>query len=901
MQNNYTILFIDDHSSNYVPTLEPAAKAAGYQLAITDNVLDGIDYLKNYVQIIRAIILDISFPKGEIQGLEALQKIKLLHPDLPVIMLTDRDSAEDIDRVVDCIKKGAYNYVAKRSLNPVYLFQVIDSAVQLAQMQVRLNSQNIIPNDNKQQTFYTVANTSCYGLYTKSSVFGFELVSVNKPSNEQEQIQLQGVVMQWHQNLLKSISNIYLNEIQINLKYIAEKRKIKCCILFTVYAKSEKHMAQILTNLKHDIDLFFFASINDSNHPYIFEEITNDNFLINVNTINSKYKHTIFYRNPVTINAADNVGFHKVTKNSTEEDINYQPNELFPLPTKFSFDNELLKALLNQNEYAEIDVQLVPKNLMKEEIDLILHVIKSPNFFNTQQLSNDEIKLYKEYLQKFISAGSNKFLASVILKRSSENWEQHLKTGVLNYFFGSHEGVGYQLRKPENLLRFCTTDKGTINQLPFFYSIHDVMQIFRLPVPDLNDLPGIKQQSNVFHQLPDNLPQEGILLGLKSSGKLNYEVKIAKQSLARHLYIMGQTGTGKSTLLKTMINDCLNKNEGFAVIDPHGDLYDEVLKIIPKNKKKRVIVINTVDPDNSAKHNPIGYDENNPQSKSLVINELIRIFRSIYNMDHAGGPMFELYFKNGLLLVLNDAVQAKLGVGTILDFVRLFFDDEYRKELLQFCDNKRVLDFFKVAEKNSGDWSFPNFATWVTSKLTRFTEDFYLTPIISNKKGNVNYRKLIDDGNILLVKMDKGLIGEDNVSLLGQMILSSIILAAMSRGDLDKENRRPFYLFIDEFQNFIKGNVGSALSEVRKYGLSLTLANQTLGQLKEEMVEALLGNVGSLIFFRPGINDYEKIRNYIEPEFTRESVLKLPNFNCIARLQIDNIPSDPFVFQTINN
>ena len=148
-----------------------------------------------------------------------------------------------------------------------------------------------------------------------------------------------------------------------------------------------------------------------------------------------------------------------------------------------------------------------------------------------------------------------------------------------------------------------------------------------------------------------------------------------------------------------------------------------------------------------------------------------------------------------------------------------------------------------------------------------------------------------------MVKLDKGLIGTDNVSLLGQMVISSIVMAAMSRINLKKETRKPFYLFIDEFQNFIKGDIGSALSEVRKYGLSLTLANQTLGQLEQNMVEALMGNVGSMIFFRPGINDYEKIKHYLEPEFVREDILKLPNFNCIARLLIDNVPCDPFVFQ----
>ncbi len=184
---------------------------------------------------------------------------------------------------------------------------------------------------------------------------------------------------------------------------------------------------------------------------------------------------------------------------------------------------------------------------------------------------------------------------------------------------------------------------------------------------------------------------------------------------------MGQTGTGKSTLLKTMITDCLKNKLGFALIDPHGDLFDEVQKLIPKEKRSKLVVLNTTDPENSAKHNPIGYDNNNPQSKSLVINELIRIFHTLYDMQHAGGPMFELYLKNGLLLVMDDKVQEVFMQATIIDFVKLFYDDDFRKELISLCGNQRVVDFFKVAEKNTGDWAFPHFATWVTSKLIRFT------------------------------------------------------------------------------------------------------------------------------------------------------------------------------------
>ncbi|MBK8808619.1 MAG: type IV secretion system DNA-binding domain-containing protein [Bacteroidales bacterium] len=574
----------------------------------------------------------------------------------------------------------------------------------------------------------------------------------------------------------------------------------------------------------------------------------------------------------------------------------YQPDELFPIPTELSFDNELFRALSVQQHYTEIDVQLMPRTLMMEEVDLIRQVAKNTSLIQNALYNPKELEWFADYLSKFTATTNEKFLISVLLKRKGGQVQQHVKTAVQNYFFGNAQ-VSNDFRGAGNLMRLKTDEGGNNNRLPFFYSLQQGIQAFRLPLPDSKAPEGITSEPVSFTQLPKKLPAKGILLGEKKTVNGTSPIRISEEALARHLYIMGQTGTGKSTLLKTMIADCLHKNQGFALIDPHGDLFDEVQKLIPKAKRNKLVVLNTTDPENSAKHNPIGYDENFPQSKSLVINELIRIFKTLYDMHNQGGSMFEQYFKNGLMLIMDESVEEKYGKQTLLNFVDIFFNNEFRNKLLTFCKNNRVVEFFEHAVKTSGEQAFENFGPYITSKLTRFTDDYYLTPIITSKKGNINFRKLIDDGNILLVKMDKGLIGADNVSLLGQMLVSSIVLASMSRANMEKHERKPFYLFIDEFQNFIKGDVGSALSEVRKYGLSLTLANQTLGQLEPSMVEALMGNVGSMIFFRPGINDYEKVRHYLEPEFSREDVLKLPNFNCISRLLVDNIPCEPFVFQ----
>ncbi len=903
-QNNRNILYIDDHSQRYLRTLENGAKDAGFNLFSADNVLEGLEFLEDYATAMDAVILDLGFPKGEMQGTEALQKIKKKYEHLPVIMLTDSDSAADIDKVVQCMKMGAYDYVGKKTLNPVYLFQLVENALQQSRLVTYAKAAN--KPATASDTFFTVEQEYVYGRFSKRALFGFELSSVSKPADEKEEMALKFNAIAWHENLLKSVSTPFRDSLQINLKYIAENGSLKCRIFLSLYAEDDEKLKQRIADTQHDVKAFFNSSNGDKSNPYLFECISNEQVLTNALEFSSGYKYNLFFRSPLKAKTGGSIGFNTSPKNADGPKILgkiplYKPDEIFPIPTELSFDNELFRALSLQQHYTEIDVQLMPKSLMLEEVDFLRQVAKNSSLIQNSQYNQKEAEWFADYLNKFIATANDKFLVSVLLKRQGGQVQQHVKTAVQNYFFGNAP-VQSNFRDADKIMRFKTEAEGSTNQLPFFYSLNQVIQAFRLPLPDCKAPEGIASQPVSFTQIPRNLPANGILLGEKKTVNGTTLIKISEEALARHLYIMGQTGTGKSTLLKTMIADCLQKNLGFALIDPHGDLFDEVQKLIPKSKRNRLVVLNTTDPENSAKHNPIGYDENNPQSKSLVINELIRIFSSLYDMRQSGGPMFELYLKNGLLLVMDEKVQEKYKHATLLDFVKMFFDDTYRKDLISLCGNKRVVDFFSVAEKNSGDWSFNNFATYITSKLTRFTEDYYLTPIISSKKGNINFRKLIDDGNILLVKMDKGLIGSDNVSLLGQMLVSSIVLAAMSRANMDKNERKPFYLFIDEFQNFIKGDVGSALSEVRKYGLSLTLANQTLGQLENrnsehDLFESLMGNVGSMIFFRPGINDYEKIRHYLEPEFTREDVLKLPNFNCIARLLIDNIPSDPFVFQ----
>ena len=260
------------------------------------------------------------------------------------------------------------------------------------------------------------------------------------------------------------------------------------------------------------------------------------------------------------------------------------------------------------------------------------------------------------------------------------------------------------------------------------------------------------------------------------------------------------------------------------------------------------------------------------------------------------GPIFELFMKNALLLLMDDPDD----LGTIADVSRVFQDSTFRTDLLKKCKDQDVVEFWKeTALRMTGENNLTNMTPYIVSKLNQLTINEFVKPIISTKTSNINFREVIDNDKILMVSLSKGKIGKIGVNILGTIVLSRIINAALSRQDLYEDSRKNFTLFVDEFQNFMSHSVMYAMSEARKYRLSLVLANQTLGQLSDNMKHSILGNVGSTIFFRPGINDVDYVMPYFSPYLTRENVLTLPNYKCIGRLQIQNTLSLPFIFDTV--
>jgi hypothetical protein len=410
----------------------------------------------------------------------------------------------------------------------------------------------------------------------------------------------------------------------------------------------------------------------------------------------------------------------------------------------------------------------------------------------------------------------------------------------------------------------------------------------------LANIDGIKRH----YARPQHEPSEfGLCLGL-AGGR---EVCLTQADRSRHIYIIGATGSGKSTLIYNMVMQDLAAGEGVCVMDPHGDLYDEVLESIPASRQRDVVLINPCDFDYAVGINFLEINGTHRQVEmGFIVNEMIKIFDRLYNMRIAGGPVFEQYMRNALMLVMDNDFP-----GTLMDVIRIFEDKAYLKNLVEICHNPLVSNFWmKQALRAGGDTDLKNIAPYITSKLNQFTHNPLMRSIIGQSKSSINFRQIVDNKSILLVNLSKGQLGEMDSKLLGMILIGKLFLAGMKRANIAKDQRIPFNWYIDEFQNFATDSIAHLLSESRKYGIRMILANQTLAQLHlssggEGLREAVLGNVANMLLFRVGVDDARHMQSYAQPELSSEDLQYLPDFHAVARLLKNNAPLRPFVLQTL--
>lgn len=424
-----------------------------------------------------------------------------------------------------------------------------------------------------------------------------------------------------------------------------------------------------------------------------------------------------------------------------------------------------------------------------------------------------------------------------------------------------------------------------------FLNTEELASIFHLPTSSSN-LPNVSWLRSKESVAPETMPKEGLKLGDSFFRGTTKEIRITDEDRRRHLYIVGQTGTGKSVLIQNLTMWDMAHDKGFCVIDPHGETVEKILAYVPKKRIDDIIVFDPGDRERPVGLNMLEYDFNKPEEKTFIVNELISIFNQLFDKQ-ALGPMFERYMRNALYLLMDDMVNEP---ATLMEIPRVFTDEEFRQRKINRSTNQQVVDFWtKEVAKTSGEQSLGNFAPYISSKFDNFISNSYLRPIIGQTKSAFDFRTAMDEGKIILVNLSKGRIGDLSSSLLGMVIVGKILKAALSRVDVaDESQRRDFYLYIDEFQNYTTDSIATILSEARKYRLNLIVAHQFIAQLKDNIREAVFGNVGNLVSFRVGPPDAEVLVKHFGPVFDEKDLIGIENLNAFVKILVGGEPAKPF-------
>ncbi|HSX16605.1 MAG TPA: TraM recognition domain-containing protein [Patescibacteria group bacterium] len=416
--------------------------------------------------------------------------------------------------------------------------------------------------------------------------------------------------------------------------------------------------------------------------------------------------------------------------------------------------------------------------------------------------------------------------------------------------------------------------------------------------PDQRSLPTSQLERQESKQVdgPRNIPEKGLLLGYNVFRGVKKPIRLGVGDRQRHMYAVGQTGTGKSTFLENLaLQDMLN-GDGFAFVDPHGDTAEKLLAMVPRERVDDVIYFCPAEMDH-----PMGlnlFEFNTPDQKDFLIQEALNMLYKLYDPQHQGimGPRYEHLFRNAALTIMADPQG-----GTFVDIPKLFRDPQYVKQKLQYVKDLNVIEFWqKEMPQSQRSNEFGEVVSWFVSKFGAFLSNEMMRNIIGQTKSSFDLRDIMDNRKILLVNLSKGRTGELNSKLLGMVFVMKFQAAAMSRANIPESERKDFALYVDEFQNFSTDSFATILSEARKYHLNLIVANQFTTQLTDEVRDAVFGNIGTIVAFRVGQDeDAEALAKRMRPAFETTDLLRMPNYNAVVRTLIGGVPTNPFSMSTL--
>ena len=455
----------------------------------------------------------------------------------------------------------------------------------------------------------------------------------------------------------------------------------------------------------------------------------------------------------------------------------------------------------------------------------------------------------------------------------------------LGYSFKREDLESYRLRQ--------FSDHG------FILNISELASVYHLPHTSV-ETPNIVWATSKTAEPPAKLPlitgirtndEQISAFGLTNFRGINHQFGMLRRDRSRHVYIIGQTGAGKSGLLELFALSDVFYNQGYCIIDPHGDFAINNLRFVPQSRIADVVYFNPADREFPVAFNPLELSD--PTRKPNVASEVIGVLKRMFG--DSWGPRLEHILRYTLLALLDRPET------TLLDISRMLTDKDFRKETLDYCTDVTVLQFWKHEFGQWNEKQVNESIAPVLNKVGAFTANPIIRNIIGQPKSSFDVRKIMDEGKILVVNLSKGLIGEDNAAILGSFLVTKIQLAAMSRSDIERvEDRRPFYLYVDEFQNFATDSFSVILSEARKYGLNLTVANQYISQMTESVRDAVFGNVGTTISFRVSADDAPLLVKQFEPTFEAQDLLQMNNRHFVISMIINGEKVPAFSATSLN-
>ena len=603
------------------------------------------------------------------------------------------------------------------------------------------------------------------------------------------------------------------------------------------------------------------------------------------------------------------------------KEFNIFPEDAYVASTVLKLDKEYKYPILTYEELAVDSLGTVTDSLSKLHFNesAMVQIVISPAGSEWRKSSkayikeirdkssdpenkSKEVKEYDDTIslidKKTTKPGFYVDVRIITVSANEASAETHLANIVSNFDQFTKEGSNKFKKDKKGTDDNIVTDViHRISRESMILNVEELATVFHFPNKNVQ-APFIKWVLSKKLPAPDymtsSFKEDYMYLGKNSFRGNTKETFILPNDRMRHMYVIGQTGAGKSKLMAGQMVRDMKMGHGCAYVDPHGTDVELILQQVPPERVEDVVIFDPSDIERPPGLNMLEFSSD--AQKTLAVNEMLNIFNALYDLKKTGGPMFEQYFRYGIMLLTAD----KESGSTLLEIPKIFTDDGYRDYKLDKCDDIEVVDFWrKQALKAGGEASLKNVAPYIVSKLASFLTNAYVRPIVAQQESSINFRDIMDNKKILLVKLSKGRIGGFNASLLGMIIVSKLLISALERETVEEHLRVPFYLYIDEFQNYLTDGIEQILSEARKYQLSLTLAHQYIGQLTREggdtrIKEAIFGNVGNKAIMRIGVNDADFLAKELDGLFEPNELIQLENGTFVAKVLVAGKPAPPF-------